>query len=63
MRNDVDVRTRRRYVQVLERYGDAVTEGVARAQSDGIASARLLRRSVLPQENSQDTEAPKEDAG
>lgn len=63
MRNDVDLRTRRRYIQVLERYGDAVAEGVARAQGDGIASARLLRRSVLPQENSQDTEAPEEDAG
>ncbi|WP_327321072.1 hypothetical protein OG735_40975 [Streptomyces sp. NBC_01210] len=63
MRNGVDLRTKRRYVQIFERYGDAVTDGVARAQDDGIASARLLRRSVLPQESSQDTEAPEEDAG
>lgn len=47
MRNGVDLRTKRRYVQILERYGDAVADGVTRAQDEGIASARLLRRSVL----------------
>ncbi|MFH8790929.1 hypothetical protein [Streptomyces roseoverticillatus] len=63
LRNGVDLRTKRRYVQILERHGDAVAGGVAHAQSDGIASARLLRRGALPHETSQDTETPEQDAG
>ncbi|MGY5079231.1 hypothetical protein ACWIGX_19420 [Streptomyces nigrescens] len=62
MRNGVDLRTKRRYVQILERYGDAVADGVARAQADGIASAHLLRRSVLPPEDDQGTTAPEPEA-
>ncbi|WP_055557192.1 hypothetical protein [Streptomyces sp. NBRC 110028] len=62
MRNGVDVRTERRYVQILDRYGDAVTAGVARAQDDGITSAHLLRRTVLRTEAEPDTQAPEQDA-
>ncbi|MBW8699072.1 hypothetical protein MBT84_05685 [Streptomyces sp. MBT84] len=63
MRNGVDLRTKHRYIQVLERYGDAVADGVTRAQGDGIASARLLRRSALPPETSQNPKAPEQEAG
>ncbi|MFF7651738.1 hypothetical protein ACFZCY_18610 [Streptomyces sp. NPDC007983] len=62
MRNGVDVRTKRRYVQILDRYGDAVAAGVARAQDDGITSAHLLRRTVLRTEAEPDTQAPEQDA-
>ncbi|MEV7817107.1 hypothetical protein AB0P05_41570 [Streptomyces flaveolus] len=61
MRNGVDVRTKRRYIQVLERYGDAVAAGVARAQDDGITSAHLLRRAVLHTETEPDAQAPAQD--
>ncbi|PKV82584.1 hypothetical protein [Streptomyces sp. TLI_146] len=47
MRNGVDLRTKRRYVQILDRYGDAVAAGVTRAQDESIASAHLLRRAAL----------------
>lgn len=49
LRNGVDLRTRRRYVQVAERYGDAVARAAERAGSDGIAAARLLRRKPVDQ--------------
>ncbi|GAA2720494.1 MULTISPECIES: hypothetical protein [Streptomyces] len=57
MRNGVDVRTRRRYIQILERYGDAVATGVSRAQDDGITTAHLLRRAVLHTEAKPNIEA------
>ncbi|GAA2679505.1 hypothetical protein [Streptomyces lunalinharesii] len=63
LRNGMDLRTKRRYVQVLERYGDAVADGVTRAQDDGIAAARLLRRRVLPPDTGQVPESPGQDAG
>ncbi|UQA90516.1 hypothetical protein [Streptomyces halobius] len=64
MRNGVDLRTKRRYVQILERYGDAVAAGVARAQDDDcIASAHLLRRSALPPKAGPRAEMPEEEAG
>ncbi|MGW0550110.1 hypothetical protein [Streptomyces altiplanensis] len=44
MRNGSDKRTRRRYVQIEETYGDAVSRAAATAQEDGITSAHLLRR-------------------
>ncbi|MEU6885623.1 hypothetical protein ABZ918_10495 [Streptomyces viridosporus] len=47
MRNSTDARTRRRYIQILERYGSAVAAGVTHTQSEGITSAHLLRRQVL----------------
>ncbi|MFD7781000.1 hypothetical protein [Streptomyces sp. NPDC059753] len=63
MRNGVDLRTRRRYVQILDRYGDAVAAGVARAQDDGITSAHLLRRAVLRTETEPAAQAPEQEAG
>ncbi|WP_314223532.1 hypothetical protein [Streptomyces zaehneri] len=63
MRNGVDLRTKRRYVQILDRYGDAVAAGVAHAQDDGITSAHLLRRAVLRTETEPDTQAPEQEAG
>ncbi|MEU5980283.1 hypothetical protein [Streptomyces sp. NPDC047315] len=45
LRNGLDLRTRRRYVQVTERYGDAVARAAEQAGGEGIAAARLLRRS------------------
>ncbi|MDT0488173.1 coiled-coil domain-containing protein [Streptomyces doebereineriae] len=60
MRNGVDLRTKRRYVQILDRYGDAVAAGVARAQDDGITSAHLLRRAVLRTETEPDTQTEQE---
>ncbi|WP_331734999.1 hypothetical protein OG379_39855 (plasmid) [Streptomyces sp. NBC_01166] len=62
MRNGVDLRSKRRYVQILDRYGDAVAAGVARAQEDGITSAHLLRRAVLHTEAEPDTLSPTQDA-
>ncbi|MFD7668122.1 hypothetical protein [Streptomyces sp. NPDC059788] len=62
MRNGVDVRTRRRYVQILDRYGDAVATGVARAQDDSITTAHLLRRAVLHTEAEPDIKDPTQDA-
>ncbi|MEV6358149.1 hypothetical protein [Streptomyces hydrogenans] len=44
LRNGLDLRTRRRYVQVAERYGDAVARAAEQAGGEGIATARLLRR-------------------
>ncbi|WP_043224322.1 hypothetical protein [Streptomyces sp. NRRL F-5193] len=44
LRNGLDLRTRRRYVQVTDRYGDAVARAAEQAGGDGIATARLLRR-------------------
>lgn len=49
LRNGVDLRTRRRYVQITERYGDAVARATERAGSEGIAAARLLRREPADQ--------------
>ncbi|WP_086796750.1 hypothetical protein [Streptomyces caniscabiei] len=63
MRNGVDLRTKRRYVQILDRYGDAVAAGVAHAQDDGITSAHLLRRAVLRTETEPDKQAPEQEAG
>ncbi|MFJ2847003.1 hypothetical protein ACIPD2_35995 [Streptomyces griseofuscus] len=62
MRNGVDLRTKRRYVQILERYGEAVATGVARAQDDSITTAHLLRRAVLHTETEPDIEGPTQDA-
>ena len=50
-------------VQILDRYGDAVAAGVARAQDDGITSAHLLRRAVLHTETEPDAQAPEQEAG
>ncbi|MGW6638236.1 hypothetical protein [Streptomyces cyaneofuscatus] len=44
LRNGLDLRSRRRYVQVTERYGDAVARAAEQAGREGIAAARLLRR-------------------
>lgn len=63
MRNGVDVRTKRRYVQILERYGDAVAAGVTRAQNDGISSAHLLRRTLQTPKTGPETESPEQEAG
>ncbi|MFE2850127.1 hypothetical protein ACFXJO_03220 [Streptomyces lavendulae] len=63
MRNGLDPRTKRRYVQILERYGDAVAAGVSRTQDDGITSAHLRRSSFthpMPAQGSKDHE---QDAG
>ncbi|MFJ2627666.1 hypothetical protein ACIO6T_30770 [Streptomyces sp. NPDC087532] len=49
LRNGVDLRTRRRYVQVTDRYGDAVARAAERAGSDGIAAAHLWRRTPASQ--------------
>ncbi|MFE0773371.1 hypothetical protein [Streptomyces sp. NPDC058861] len=63
MRNGVDLRTRHRYVQILERYGDAVAAGVTRAQDENITSAHLLRRSAVAPETDQASDAPEQAAG
>ncbi|MEU9376480.1 hypothetical protein AB0D94_22270 [Streptomyces sp. NPDC048255] len=63
LRNGVDMRTRRRYVQILDRYGDAVAAGVTRAQDDDVTSARLLRRSALRPEAEQESGGPGQEAG
>ncbi|GAA4562955.1 hypothetical protein ACOZGD_34980 [Streptomyces murinus] len=55
LRNGIDARTRSQYVQIADRYGDAVSRGMQHAYDDGITSARLHRHSA------QDTE--QEDAG
>ncbi|MET9378814.1 hypothetical protein ABZX98_32555 [Streptomyces sp. NPDC002992] len=55
LRNGIDARTRSQYVQIADRYGDAVSRGMQHAYDDGITSARLHRHSA------QNTE--QEDAG
>ncbi|MEU3529823.1 hypothetical protein AB0E62_39325 [Streptomyces sp. NPDC038707] len=55
LRNGIDARTRSQYVQIADRYGDAVSRGMQHAYDDGITSARLHRHSA------QDT--GQEDAG
>ena len=48
LRNGIDARTRARYVQVAERYGDVVARGLEHAGRDGITSAHLRRRPQEP---------------
>ncbi|MCY0933856.1 hypothetical protein [Streptomyces sp. H34-S4] len=55
MRNDVDLRTRRRYVQIIDQFGDAVSDTVSKALADGISSARLLRRAEEATETGDET--------
>ncbi|MFE2129156.1 coiled-coil domain-containing protein [Streptomyces amritsarensis] len=43
LRNGIDARTRSQYVQIADRYGDAVSRGMQHAYHDGITSARLHR--------------------
>lgn len=43
LRNGIDARTRAQYVQIADRYGDAVSRGLQHAHDDGITSARLHR--------------------
>ncbi|MFF0484867.1 hypothetical protein [Streptomyces sp. NPDC004435] len=50
LRNGSDARTRSQYVQITDRYGDAVNRGLQRAHEEGITSARLHRRSDLDTE-------------
>ncbi|WP_145501136.1 hypothetical protein [Streptomyces sp. CFMR 7] len=50
LRNGTDARTRSQYVQIADRYGDAVSRGMQHAYDDGITSAHLHRHSA------QDTE-------
>lgn len=57
LRNGIDLRTRRRYVQIAERYGDAVTRAAERAGGDGITAARLLRRTHTSQAGGETEEA------
>ncbi|MFJ6619633.1 hypothetical protein ACIQOW_18885 [Kitasatospora sp. NPDC091335] len=52
LRNGVDARTRNRYVQIADRYGDTVTQGLTRTDTDTMTSARLLRR-TRPDQNGQ----------
>ncbi|MCX5115396.1 hypothetical protein OOK13_44645 [Streptomyces sp. NBC_00378] len=58
LRNGVDLRTRRRYVQITDRYGDAVASAAERAGSDGIAAARLLRRTPASQAETDPAASP-----
>ncbi|MDP9612874.1 hypothetical protein [Streptomyces demainii] len=43
LRNGINARTRTQYVQIADRYGDAVNRGLQHSFDDGIASARLHR--------------------
>ncbi|MFJ8077046.1 hypothetical protein ACIQ7Q_24675 [Streptomyces sp. NPDC096176] len=43
LRNGVDARTRTQYVQIADRFGDAVSRGLQHMHDDGITSARLHR--------------------
>lgn len=43
LRNGIDARTRSQYVQIADRYGDAVSRSLQHAYDDGITSARLHR--------------------
>ncbi len=47
LRNGTDERTRVQYVQVVERFGDAVRDGVVRAQEDAVIGTRLHRAPAL----------------
>lgn len=59
-RNARDLRTKRRYVQILERHG----AGVAHAQDDGFTSAHLLRSAALHTQTEPDPRATlKQEAG
>ncbi|WP_326623927.1 MULTISPECIES: hypothetical protein [unclassified Streptomyces] len=58
LRNGVDLRTRRRYVQVTDRYGDVVARAAERAGSDGIAAARLLRHPLTSQAETEPEVSP-----
>ncbi|MCX4808922.1 hypothetical protein OG594_46575 [Streptomyces sp. NBC_01214] len=46
LRNGIDARTRSQYVQIADRYGDAVSRGLQHAYDDHITSARLHRHSA-----------------
>ncbi|WP_405419423.1 hypothetical protein [Streptomyces erythrochromogenes] len=46
LRNGIDARTRSQYVQIADRYGDALSRGMQHAYDDGITSARLHRHSA-----------------
>ncbi|WP_073969748.1 hypothetical protein [Streptomyces sp. CB02460] len=56
LRNGIDARTRSQYVQIADRYGDAVSRGMQHAYDDGITSARLHRHSA--QDTAQEDTGP-----
>ncbi|MFF7413355.1 coiled-coil domain-containing protein [Streptomyces lydicus] len=59
LRNNAhDARTGHRLVQLAERYGEAVSDGVTNAHSDGIRAARLHRFPLTEPTTDQTGEAP-----
>ncbi|MEV6923945.1 hypothetical protein AB0M46_05455 [Dactylosporangium sp. NPDC051485] len=60
LRNGTDERTRTQYVQIVERFGDAVRDAVSHAQDNTITGTRLYR---VPDQPTDHEPAPTGDAG
>ncbi|WP_413812689.1 hypothetical protein [Streptomyces sp. OE57] len=63
LRNGIDARTRIQYVQIADRYGDAVSRGLQHAYDDGITSARLHRHGAEESGNAADIPQQSPEAG